>query len=295
MKYQEFIKNIQEHIITQVTPAQKVIIQPVVKNNGTVYDGLIIIDPILNISPTIYLNPYYHRYLDGVSMEDIYEDILTTYKENLPTEDFDVSLFKDFEKAKEHIIIKLVNYSRNEELLREIPHKKFYDLAIIYVVAVCDFMSEYATILIHNHHLKLWDISLNELHSIAMDNTPQLLPYKFDKLDQLLEHFMDSPLPFATNMHMFILTNHLKIHGATCMVYPGLLKELAERLNDNLLIIPSSIHEVLIIPEKTLQEEYTLEDYKEMINEVNETQLTDDEMLSNHAYLFLKDSERIIY
>ncbi len=295
MKYQEFIKNIQEHIITQVTPAQKVIIQPVVKNNGTVYDGLIIIDPILNISPTIYLNPYYHRYLDGVSMEDIYEDILTTYKENLPTEDFDVSLFKDFEKAKEHIIIKLVNYSRNEELLREIPHKKFYDLAIIYVVAVCDFMSEYATILIHNHHLNLWDISLNELHSIAMDNTPQLLPYKFDKLDQLLEHFMDSPLPFATNMHMFILTNHLKIHGATCMVYPGLLKELAERLNDNLLIIPSSIHEVLIIPEKTLQEEYTLEDYKEMINEVNETQLTDDEMLSNHAYFFLKDSERIIY
>lgn len=295
MKYQEFIKNIQEHIITQVTPTQKVIIQPVVKNNGTVYDGLIIIDPILNISPTIYLNPYYHRYLDGVSMEDIYEDILTTYKENLPTEDFDVSLFKDFEKAKEHIIIKLVNYSRNEELLREIPHKKFYDLAIIYVVAVCDFMSEYATILIHNHHLNLWDISLNELHSIAMDNTPQLLPYKFDKLDQLLEHFTDSPLPFATNMHMFILTNHLKIHGATCMVYPGLLKELAERLNDNLLIIPSSIHEVLIIPEKTLQEEYTLEDYKEMINEVNETQLTDDEMLSNHAYLFLKDSERIIY
>lgn len=228
-------------------------------------------------------------------MEDIYDEILTTYKENLPTEDFDISIFKDFEKAKERIIIKLVNYSQNEELLREIPHQKFYDLAIIYVVAVCDFMSEYATILIHNQHLSLWGISSDDLYTLAMENTPKLLPYRFDKMEKVLEHLIDTPLPFATEIHMFILTNHIKIHGSTCMVYPGLLKALAENLNDNLLIIPSSIHEVLIIPEKTIQDEYTLNDFKEMINEVNETQITDDEILSDHAYLYLKESGHLVY
>lgn len=295
MKYQEFIENIKEHVISQVSPAQKVIVQPVIKNNGTVYDGLIIIDPILNISPTIYLNPYYHRFLNGVSMEDIYEDIMTTYHENQPKEDFDISTFKDFTKAKEHIIMKLVNYERNLEILKDIPHVKFHDLAIIFVVAVCDFMNEYATILIHNQHLPLWDITEEELYDIAMTNTPSLLPYRFEHMEKVLEHLMDSPLPFATELHMSLLTNQIKIHGATCITYPGLLKEIADTLEDDLIIIPSSIHEVLIIPSDTVKEEYTMQDFADMIVEVNETQLTDDEVLSDHAYLYLRGNDKLIY
>ena len=107
MKYQEFTETVKEHIQQELQkPVQ---LFPVLKNNGAIYDGLVILDPILNISPTIYLNPYYHRYLDGVSMEDIYEDILNTYHENLPDEDFDVSVFRDYDKAKERIVMKLVN------------------------------------------------------------------------------------------------------------------------------------------------------------------------------------------
>ena len=74
MKYQDFIENIKEYVSGQLNNGQKVVLQSVVKNNGLVYDGLFIVDPILNVSPTIYLNPYYHRYLSGVSLEDIYED-----------------------------------------------------------------------------------------------------------------------------------------------------------------------------------------------------------------------------
>lgn len=295
MKYQEFIENIKSYVISQVEAAQKVIIQPVIKNNGTVYDGLIIIDPILNISPTIYLNPYYHRYLNGVSMEDICEDIMSTYHENLPKEDFDISLFKDFDKAKERIIIKLVNYNRNKEILKDIPHVKFHDLALIYVVAICDFMDEFATILIHNQHLSLWDICEEELYHIAMINTPQLLPYRFEPMEKMLEHLIDSPLPFASELHMSILTNQTKIHGATCIAYPGLLKGLSKQLDDDLIIIPSSIHEVLIIPAGTIKEEYTMQDFSDMIVEVNETQLTDDEILSDHAYLYVKEDDQIIF
>ena len=71
MKYQDFIENIKEYVSTHLTNWQKLVLNTVVKNNGIVYDGLFILDPILNVSPTIYLNPYYHRYLSGVSMEDI--------------------------------------------------------------------------------------------------------------------------------------------------------------------------------------------------------------------------------
>lgn len=295
MKYQEFIENVKKHIAEQLPPSHKVILQPVLKNNGTVYDGLIILDPILNISPTIYLNPYYHRYLSGIDLEDIYEDILVTYKENLPKEDFDISLFKDFSKARKRIIIKLVNAAKNQELLQDVPHVLFHDLAIIFVCAVCDFMDEFATILIHNQHLKLWNITIDDLYEIGMENTPKLLPFRLDSIDKIIEKLDDCSLFPLNELQLSILTNRRKIHGATCIVYPKLLKKIADFMDDNLIIIPSSIHEVLIIPESSIKDQYSLADYQYMITQVNEEQLPDDEVLSDHAYLFLRETEELIF
>ena len=295
MKYQEFIENIKDFVISQLDDSYKVIIQPVMKNNGMVYDGLIVIDPILNISPTIYLNPYYHRYLEGISLEDICDDVMTAYHDNLPEENFDISLFKDFEKAKHQIILKLVNYDRNLELLKDVPHVRFHDLALIYVVAVCDFLNEFATILIHNHHLSFWNIKPEELYPIAIENTPLLLPYRFEPMEDMLKHMEETLPDFITELPMSILTNQIKIHGATCMVYPELLKDISVHLDDDLIIIPSSIHEVLIIAASKVKDEYTMQDFTDMIKEVNETQLTDDEVLADHAYLYLKKEKQIIY
>lgn len=295
MNYQTFMKDVIEHISASVRNGQKVVLQPVIKNNGIVYDGLIILDPILNISPTIYLNPYYHRYLNGVSMEDIYDDILKTYHENLPKKDFDVSLFKDFQKAKPRITFKLVNKEKNKEILKDIPHVAFQDLVLIFVCTITDFMDDYATILIHNQHMSLWNATTEELYAIAMENTPTLLPYRFENLENVLEHLENYSCPVFPGLNMYILTNHLKIYGSTCIIYPRLLKRIADFLEDNLIIIPSSIHEVLIIPEHSAKPEYTMEDFRMMIAEINETELTDDEVLSDHAYLFERETGALTF
>lgn len=295
MKYQKFIEDVVEHISASVRNGQKVILQPVVKNNGIVYDGLIILDPILNISPTIYLNPYYHRYLNGVSMEDIYEDILQTYYQNLPKKDFDISLFRDFKKARQRITFKLVNKEKNAEILKDIPHVVFQDLVLIFVCTITDFMDDYATILIHNQHLSFWNATTEELYAIAMENTPNLLPSRFESMENMLEHIDYPASPFFSSLNMYILTNHLKIHGSTCITYPRLLKRIADFLEDNLIIIPSSIHEVLIIPEHSMSPEYSLDDFQIMIAEINETELTDDEVLSDHAYFYKRETGTLTF
>lgn len=293
MKYQEFIETIKEHITHTLEPHQKVSVQPVVKNNGIVYDGLFIFDPLINVSPTIYLNPYYHRYLNGVSLEDILEDILNTYYQNLPKQDFDITLFTDFSKAKERIVMKLINQKRNEDLLKDIPFIPYMDLAIVFVCSVTDFIQEYATILIHQQHLKLWQIELEELYQLALSNSPKNLPYQLERLDQMIESLANQSFPFLEDLHIQVLTNQLKIHGASCILYPGVLSKIAEEENSNLIIIPSSIHEVLIVPEKYASVHHTMEDFTEMIQEVNDTQLTDDEILGDHAYIYHKDTGTI--
>lgn len=293
MRYQKFIETVKEHI-KQVLH-KKVYVNPVLKNNGTVYDGLVILDPIFNISPTIYLNHYYHRYLDGVSMEDIYEDILRVYEENLPTEDFDISTFTDYEKAKDHIVMKLINAKKNEKLLERVPHILIYDLAIVFLFAMCDFKHAYSTILIHHANLELWDVSIDDLYAISQRNSVKILPPRLDNLHDLFEEFTDESLDFLDELDIHILTNQLKIYGATCMVYPDLLAEIAAIYDDDLVIIPSSVHEVLLFPKQNIPEGYTLEHISSMIKIVNDTELSDMEVLSNHVYLYHRNTKEVTY
>lgn len=293
MKYQEFIETVKEHIKQELH--RSVYVYPVLKNNGAIYDGLVILDPMFNISPTIYLNPYYHRYLDGVSLEDIYEDILQTYQENLPNKDFDISFFQDFEKARERIVMKLVNAEKNQKLLELVPHILIYDLAIVFQCCVTDFMHEHASILIYNNHLELWKVNVDDLYEVAKENSPTVLPPCLDNLHDIFEHITNESLSFLEEMNICILTNRLKIHGATCMVYPGLLKEIADIYEDDVVILPSSIHELLVFPKGSLPEDYTLEYLNAMVQDINETQLSDSETLSDHVYCYQRDTNEITY
>ena len=160
---------------------------------------------------------------------------------------------------------------------------------------VTDFMHDYATILIHNQHLALWEVSLDDLYLIALTNTPKLLPHRLESFENILERTFYKDAPSFQNIDMYILTNKLKIHGCTCIAYPRLLKRIADFFEDNLIILPSSIHEVLIIPEKFANADYTMEDFQAMITDINETELTDDEVLSDHAYLYERDTGILSY
>ena len=293
MRYQKFIENVKEHLNEVL--GKTVYVYPVLKNNGTIYDGLVVLDPLLNISPTIYLNPYYHRYLEGVSMEDIYEDILKTYHDTLPKKDFDISVFTDFEKAQKRIVMKLVHAEKNQELLECVPHILIYDLAIVFLCAVGGFEKDFATILVHNQHIENWETTTENLYELALENTPRILPPRLDNLHDVYEHITNESLPFLEELNGSILTNYLRVNGATCMFYPNLLAEIAEIYEDNLVIIPSSIHEVLVIPEGNIGEEYSSENFNPLIEEVNETSLPDIEILSDHVYLYHRDTKEITY
>ncbi len=293
MRYQEFIENVKEHIKQELQ--LQVHVYPVLKNNDTVYDGLVILDPLLNISPTIYLNPYFGRYLEGVPLEDIYDDIIKTYHKYLPQEDFDISFFCDYEKAQEHIIMKLVNAKRNKELLQQVPHILVYDLALLFLCSVGNFTNEFSTILIHNHHLEHWNVTVEDLYEMAQINTPKLLAPRLDNLHDVFEHITNEDLPFLDELSCSILTNHLKIYGATVIVYPELLREIAEIYEDDLIIIPSSIHETLVIPNKNMPPEHSIEHINTMIQDVNETHLLDTEILSDHVYYYNREHMEITY
>lgn len=298
MNYQEFLSNIKTQLSLQIDGDFSLTIQTFTKNNGTKHEGLIIQKPDLNVSPTIYLKPYYHRYLDGVSLEDICQDILTTYRDNLPEEDFDVTRFTDYHKASRRIVMRLISYEKNEELLMDVPHFHYLDLAVVFYCMLCSGEKGQANILIRNEHMKSWNVTADDLREAAEENTRILLPPKLISMTEIIEEHRPGFLEEieGLDINMYILTNRFRTNGATVLLYDGLLKKLSGIFHSDLIILPSSIHEVILFPAREEEcDQEGLDHYTAMVREVNEMELADEEILSGHAYYYCRRTGMVSY
>lgn len=297
MNYTQFKKEVSDEISSRLGSNYTITIQQINKNNGVSYDGMIIRNNNYNISPTFYLNPYYHRYLEGVKIEDIYDDILKAYERHMPKQNYNIEDFMDFEKAKSQIIFRLVNYEKNLRLLESVPHIKFHDMVILFQYAVSDFNDQCATILIRNEHMECWKTDTDELYHLAIDNTPKMRGIVFTHLNDIVNQMMIAN-PFSQDTldcPMYVLSNTIYTSGASVILYKGLLNDISERLHSNFIIIPSSVDEVIILAIDDY-DDYTdvLDYFSSMVKEVNQSHLADDCVLSDNAYVYIRTTGQII-
>ena len=230
------------------------------KNNGVELHGLVVKSEDSNIAPNIYLEGFFMEYEHGGELSRIMDEIAdVAISHQGPKEFANVAQeFKDFENVKDKIIMVAVNAKDNEELLKNTPHAIGADLAIIYKVMVGKGEQGYGTVTIKNEQMKYWDVTQEQLHELALDNTPRLLPAKvFDMRDVMMElveledasELIEEVFPDeAYGDTMYVVTNVEKINGATVMFYPNnVLGRLAEKLEDELYILTSSVHETIAI------------------------------------------------
>ncbi len=302
MDYKHFKASALNSIREYFGEGVQVSLNSIVKNNNIQLDGLMIEDGSVNITPTIYLNYYYEDYLAGRPLSLVLDDIISSYRNNLPEESIDLSFFTDYQKVKYHIIYKLINYTQNTELLQDLPHFRFLDLAVVFCCFLPDISSRNATILIHNHHLDFWDITADTLYELAVKNTPILLPYDLKSMEDVFKSvcpdnfdpnlLLDLPQIDDTSENMtenadipmlYVLSNTEKYYGASAILYPEVLSFFADLRESDLYILPSSIHEVLLLPKDSRTH---AEDLNCIIQEVNASQVLKEEVLSDHFYYF---------
>lgn len=283
-KYNEYVEEVRETVERET--GKQVRVQKINKNNGLVLDGLTIIAEGVNIAPTIYLNDYYEDYLSDGAVA-VAKRIIATYEANKPKESVDISFFMDIEKVSPKIKMKLINYEKNKELLEQVPHIRFLDLAIEFMVVLksnCD--NGFASILIYNHHLNFWNMDAEDLFKLAMKNTAN--DFEIIPMRSVIEAIMDEEsagiIMDNAEIEMSILTNHYRLQGAFGMLHKEILNQyMKETKADKVWIIPSSIHETLLIPSDMMPDaEYV----KGMVKEVNATQVQPEEILSDNVYVY---------
>ncbi len=290
MEFKEFCKYVKDHIREYLPPefqdaeVNTAIMQ---KNNGTELMGLSIRTEGCTISPNIYLDNYYQEYRHGMDPELACERIAKVHLQHMdPGEALTgiVDKFQDVDFIKSHVVVAVVNAQKNAEMLKNMPHRIKEDLAIIYKVYLGEEGENIGTVTVKNEHMNVWGISPDELHECAMKNSKELMPVEVQDLGSLLAD-MGFPvmMPGVSEAPMlYVISNKQKCNGAASILYSDCLDQLSEKLGSDLFILPSSVHETLALS----ADKGTVSELAQMVREVNATQVSPQEQLSDHVYRY---------
>lgn len=294
MTYELFKASLLEELKGHFPPDTAITVQSIPRNNQPRLEGLTILEKGLNIAPTIYIQTYYEKMESQKwDFSQAYRHILEDYYAYRPQESIDVSFFQEFSHVQDRIMFQLIHAERNQELLKQIPHIPFLDLAIVFYCLIFSEPAKSATILIQNSHLKLWGIDVPKLRELAGKNTPEWMEASCEPLSRLLSGFPLEGQPLCPSpLPIYVLTNRQRFHGAACLLYQDFIFQLSKKFRSDFYIIPSSIHEVLLIPATSEMEPAM---FNQMIREVNETQLEPDEILSDHVYYYDRSKRELSF
>ena len=301
MDYEIFKEVVKEGFLSYMPKSyqdMEVRVVPVDKVNCKL-DGLSLLakDEKTTISPTLYINDMYEKYLRT-------EDLQETLREAAEAMD---EVFReaeipplDISTAKDNIIFQLVNTMQNEDMLKNLPHRDFQDLSIIYRWVVGVEQHGLSSVVINNHVAESLGMGEEQLFKAAAENTRRILPPVVQSMNEVIRDlFMADGMPqeLADLMvgeqeperTMWVISNENKIDGAVSMLYEDKLHSLAERVGTDLYILPSSVHEVIAVSVEMGEPE----ELAQMVAEINMDQVDLSERLSNQVYHYDKDLRKI--
>ena len=255
----------------------------ITKNNGVRHHAVLIRREGTNISPTIYIDSCYGRYLEGVTIETLVSEVIDIYNNCLTDKDIDVSFFMDFAKVSEHLAFRAVNYEKNKEELEKVPYRKFEDLAFVPVCVLNNFEEQSGSVVINHQHLKIWEISEDELWENVYEHAQENYPVTITGIEKFVSDRTGIDIG-EVESDILVISNESLCFGASAVFFPGVMQKITGKMKSDALILPSSVHETIVLPSSgNLELDYNFID---MVKEVNATTLADEEILSDNVYYY---------
>ena len=295
MSFEEFTEDILKEIRLKMGDAFQIGKRDVIKNNDVKQTGIEVIKEEANIGPCVYLDELYRKYeSDGMRFDEIVDKVhrlILKHEEDTP--DVDLAGFRSWETVCENIFPKLVNAEQSKELLAKIPHRNFMDLAVVYYAVASDHeQKDIGTILIYNGHMEIWGQEEENLYRTAMMNMCVDGEADFTDIRTIVERMTGISFPDndSQDTDMYVLTNSRRCFGAAEILDKRTLRMVADQVGDRFIVLPSSVHETLVMPSK---DESEYEELAHMVRMVNDTQVEAEERLSDHVYVYSRDEETL--
>lgn len=297
----DFIYEVTDRIRNKMVGTCEVLIKRITHNKGQQLTG-ILFKKHGKESPLIYLDKYYDQYVDGrMSMVEIVDEIMRIQGEGGVQELIDIGGLADYEAVQSKIRLKLVNYEANKARLEGMPHVPFLDLAIMFYVEIDSNSQRILTAAVEHHHLEMWGIGKERIYNDALYNMRACCPVRIKSVMSVIKEVEEendgnldliiSEEDISHEQGFWIMTTKLGIQGASTLVHGDGLKKFAQINRDNIVILPSSIHEVMLIPQMLANGNY--EYLSHMVEEVNRDEVLREDRLSNSIYLYNRNEDSI--
>lgn len=288
MTYSEFCSELTLKLISRAKNELLPVRETMKKNNGVFHDALILTSPGCPASPVVYLEPLYKEHLSGTPLDTIAGSVIAGLDRTPPFAPITCLDLKDPETIKDRIAFRLISKERNRLLLDTIPWIPFLDLAIVFFLKLDSDPDSTVTALIPASLSESWQLSPEDLFKIAIQNMPSLFPPQLTPLEELLFQNFHPGFITPNTCPIYVLTNNSGTCGAACMLYENIIKDFADCWESDVIIFPSSIHEVLIMADEKL---YDYDALSQMVAEINRDVVSEEEVLSDFIYIFSRTEE----
>ena len=190
----------------------------------------------------------------------------------------------EYDYVKDKLFVKVYPKNGNEYLLIQAPHKEIEDLVLFpYVLLDKSSTGGIVSAVVSNDMLKAYGLDENVLIDLALFNSMELFPAVVEDINSVIASLMGIPVSETETSSQIVVTNTENAFGASALFYPEAMEELARRHNGNYFILPSSIQEVITIPDNG---DFTYEELKEMVTEINHAQVAPGERLTDEVYYY---------
>ena len=247
-----------------------------------------------NIAPSLYLNAAFEAYKEGQSMENILHSLENTITSHSIMDKVNVDFVSLYETSKEQIFPKLINKDMNKEFLEKVPHYDYGDLAVVFYVKMEHPQIGEGSITVNNQIFEKWGVEDKVIMDAALENLKNNTQCKdlfgfIKEIDPVMALTLDDEIP--VDKSPIVLSTDDQRFGAAALLNEDIMKALSDRFGGDVVIIPSSIHELLILnDENTPRQELEL---NSMVHEVNATTVAQEDLLSEHVYHF--NGEDLMY
>lgn len=297
-EFKETVKNEVKEFLPENFHTADIKLKVFEKNNNVRLTGLII-ESACNMSPTIYIDNFYKKYQDGTDINIILQEIAKIRMEYDVTDDFDVTTVTEFNKCRNKIMPRLIGAEENSEILKVRPHIRIEDLAVTFCIDLGENKDGLMSVPVQFELMETWNVTADQLYEIALENLTKADIGVFTPMREILFAGMLSELKeichgdeeearrkldqMIPDNNLWVLTNKRRVNGANMLLDRSVMEDVIKEVGTDFFILPSSIHECIILPTDSGMDSQQLE---AMVCEVNETQVEKEERLSNSVYRY---------
>lgn len=313
MTFEEFTTEFAARIREQLGVEYNVEVQEILKNNSTKQTQLVIQKKSRRTGASFDIHNSYEQYVDVSEpnqMDKLAGAIILQYLQQYDNVNAVENLaegWNDYQNVKDKILFKLVSTKHNEELLNQIPNVPYLDLSIVFYICLSeDEDNGMMVTIIKNEHMEYWNITKDELYRAAKENTPEKQPLVFKSMREVISEMFGGPemeKEVRADLdqmledsqggapELYVLSNHSGINGASVILYPGALKKYADLFQSDLIVLPSSVHEVLITP---YRKNMDTQEMSELVEQINLNEVSREDWLSDHAYRYYHQENQLV-